>query len=78
MRAMRAPASMPGKNPTATAAPGKRGHRGALPAGAGLVESMPVGEGVDPTVDEAEDDLEVLPVELVALSITHCESLSHE
>lgn len=69
---------MPGKNPTATAAPAKRGHRGALPAGAGLVESMPVGEGVDPTVDEAEDDLELLPGKLVALSMTHCESLSHE
>lgn len=82
IRAMRAPASMPGKNPTATAAPGKRGHNGVLPSGAGSVESMPTGEAEDEAelveVDEAEDDVELLPVELVALSIIHCDLSSHE
>jgi hypothetical protein len=81
-RARRAPASMPGKKPTATAAPGKRGHNGVLPAGAGFSESMPAGEVVEAAgpveVDEADDDAEVLPVELVALSITHCELSSQE
>jgi hypothetical protein len=81
-RAIRAPASMPGKKPTATAAPGKRGQRGVLPAGAGFVESMPVAEVADAAglvdVDEAESDAELLPVELVASSMTHCELLSQE
>ncbi len=80
MRARRAPASMPGKKPTATAAPEKRGHRGVLPPGTSFVESMPVAEVVEAAglveVDEAEGDLELVPVELVALLITHCESLS--
>jgi hypothetical protein len=74
--AIRAPASIPGKNPTATAPPGKRGHRGVLAAAAGVVESIPLG-GVEDAValfevDEADGDLELPPVELVALSITHC------
>lgn len=80
-RATRAPASIPGKNPTATAAPGKGGHKGVLPAGAGVVESMPTGEVVEAAwvvdVDEVVEE-EVLPVELVAVSITHCELPSQE
>lgn len=79
MSAVRAPASMPGKNPTATAAPGKRGQRGVAPAGAGIDGSMPAGAVVDMVeVDEAEGDAELPPVELVALLITHCELLSQE
>jgi hypothetical protein len=82
MTAMRAPASIPGKNPTATAAPGKRGHSGVFSAAAGVVESIPLGEVADVVglveVDEPEADLELPPVELVALSITHCDLLSHE
>jgi hypothetical protein len=75
MSATRAPASMPGKKPTATAAPGKRGHKGVLPAGAGVVESMPGGEVVEAAgraeVEEADGGLELVPVELVALLMTH-------
>lgn len=73
IRARSAPASMPGKKPTATAAPGKRGHIVALPAGAGLSESMPAGEVVTASgveVDEA-DDGELVAAELVALSRIH-------
>ena len=66
---------MPGKKPTATAAPGNPGHTGMLPVGAGFVESTPVGEVVEAAglvdVDEAEGDFELLPVELVSLLITH-------
>ena len=72
MRAKRAPASMPGKNPTATAAPGKRGQSGALPTGAALSESMPAVDAAGLVeVGEVEDDSELLAVELVASSITH-------
>ncbi len=80
MTAIKAPTNMPGKNPTATAPPGNRGHSGVLSAAAGLVESIPaagVAEVAEPVdVDEADGDPEALPVELVALSITHCELLS--
>jgi hypothetical protein len=82
MSAMSAPASMPGKNPTATAPPGNRGHSGVFSAAAGFVESMPVAEGFGlvglEEVDEAGSDFEDAPVELVALLMTHCELLSQE
>jgi hypothetical protein len=73
---------MPGKKPTATAPPGKRGHKGVFAAAAGVFESIPLGGVEDAAaffeVDEADGGLELPPVELVALSITHWESLTQE
>jgi hypothetical protein len=64
---------MPGKKPTATAAPGKRGQRGAPPAAAGFEESIPagvlVGEAELVEVADVDDDVD-LPVELVDLLMT--------